>query len=239
MSFTRDTRENGDILLYDDKGGCVSLRVEKDYVRLQDILMPDGFEQGAALLGAAGTDALQRGIKRVICDFSGEQADRLRLFEDCGYELSRTDRIISVKTKELLSSVGVKKSMRKQFAGVECLPLEDLIGFQRDEIVKALAKHGYMESREQLDRFLRAALLAPSWKDYQCWNAVVLTDRGDIRRLGELLRYNPGREVFDTVPCFIVLTADPERSGEIAAACFKARQTEVLSEFYQRYKGER
>ena len=66
---------------------------------------------------------------------------------------------------------------------------------------------------DQLARFLEAARLAPSWKDYQCWNAVVLTDRGDIRRLGELLRYNPGREVFDTVPCFIVFTADPGRSG--------------------------
>ena len=68
-------------------------------------------------------------------------------------------------------------------------------------------------SREQLDRFLRAALLAPSWKDYQCWNVVVVSDREDIRQLGELLRHNPGREVFDTVPYIIVFVADPEKSG--------------------------
>lgn len=66
---------------------------------------------------------------------------------------------------------------------------------------------------EQLRRFLEAARLAPSWKDYQCWNAVVLSDRADIQKLGELLRYNPGRAVFDAVPYFIVFTADPEKSG--------------------------
>ena len=65
----------------------------------------------------------------------------------------------------------------------------------------------------QITRFLEAARLAPSWKDRQCWNAVVLTDREDIRKLGELLRHNPGAEVFETVPCFVVFTADPEKSG--------------------------
>ena len=66
---------------------------------------------------------------------------------------------------------------------------------------------------EQLGRFLEAARLAPSWKNQQCWHAVVLQDRGDILRLGELLRYNPGRAVFDTAPCFVVFTADPAASG--------------------------
>lgn len=65
----------------------------------------------------------------------------------------------------------------------------------------------------QLARFLEAIRLAPSWKDKQCWNVIVLTEREDILQLGELLRYNPGRAVFDTVPVFIVLTADPEKSG--------------------------
>ena len=65
----------------------------------------------------------------------------------------------------------------------------------------------------QLTRFLEAALLAPSWKNYQCWSAVVLTDREDILRLGELLRHNPGQAVFETVPCFVLFTADPGKSG--------------------------
>lgn len=68
-------------------------------------------------------------------------------------------------------------------------------------------------TREQLTRFLEAVRLAPSWKDRQCWNVIVLTDRERILKLGELLRYNPGRGVYDTAPCFIVLTADPEKSG--------------------------
>ena len=68
-------------------------------------------------------------------------------------------------------------------------------------------------SREQLARFLEAVRLAPSWKDRQCWNVIVLSDRERILKLGELLRQNPGRTVFETVPYFIVFTADPEKSG--------------------------
>lgn len=68
-------------------------------------------------------------------------------------------------------------------------------------------------TEEQLGRFLEAARLAPSWKNHQCWHAVVLRDREDLRRLGELLRCNPGREVFETAPCFVVFTADPAASG--------------------------
>ncbi len=88
------------------------------------------------------------------------------------------------------------------------------------EVFEAIAKRrsirAYRDTpvtREQLTRFLEAIRLAPSWKDKQCWNVIVLTDRADIQKLGELLRGNPGKSVFDTVPCFIVLTADPEKSG--------------------------
>ena len=67
--------------------------------------------------------------------------------------------------------------------------------------------------REKLLRFLEAVRLAPSWKDKQCWNVIVLQDRERIRALGELLRWNPGRDVYDTAPCILVFTADPEKSG--------------------------
>jgi len=88
------------------------------------------------------------------------------------------------------------------------------------EVFEAIEKRrsirAYTEApvtREQLDRFLEAIRLSPSWKNRQCWNVIVLSEREDILRLGELLRWNPGRTVFDTVPYFIVLTADPDKSG--------------------------
>jgi nitroreductase len=67
--------------------------------------------------------------------------------------------------------------------------------------------------REALLRVLEAARLAPSWKDYQCWSILVLSRREDIQALGQLLRYNPGKEVFDTAPYFLLFVADPEKSG--------------------------
>lgn len=70
-------------------------------------------------------------------------------------------------------------------------------------------------SREQLTAFLEAIRLAPSWKDMQCWQVIVLSEREQIMRLGELLNYNPRREgVFENVPYFIAVAADPSQSGD-------------------------
>jgi nitroreductase len=68
-------------------------------------------------------------------------------------------------------------------------------------------------SRQALHQVLEAARLAPSWKDYQCWSIVVLSQREDIRQLGELLRHNPGASVFETAPYFLLFVADPAKSG--------------------------
>lgn len=68
-------------------------------------------------------------------------------------------------------------------------------------------------SKEQLMTVLEAARLAPSWKDRQCWSIIVVSEREQIKALGELLRYNPDEAVFDTVPYFLVFCADPAKSG--------------------------
>ena len=68
-------------------------------------------------------------------------------------------------------------------------------------------------TKEQLIRFLEAARLAPSWKDKQCWRILVVTDRAAIEKLGELLRHNPGEDVYKTAPCFVLFFADPALSG--------------------------
>jgi len=69
-------------------------------------------------------------------------------------------------------------------------------------------------SGEQLLAVLEAARLAPSWKDKQCWSVIVVSGRERIKALGEVLRFNPGESVFDTVPYFLVFCADPEKSGQ-------------------------
>lgn len=72
-------------------------------------------------------------------------------------------------------------------------------------------------SREQLLTFLEAIHLAPSWKNSQGWKVIVLSDRQRILALGELLHHNPGKGesgVFDKVPYFIAVAADPSVSGD-------------------------
>ena len=70
-------------------------------------------------------------------------------------------------------------------------------------------------SREQLMTFLEAIHLAPSWKDMQCWQVIVLSDRERILAPGELLHHNPRQTgVFENVPYFIAVAADPAQSGD-------------------------
>lgn len=68
-------------------------------------------------------------------------------------------------------------------------------------------------TKEQLSRFLEAVQLAPSWKDKQCWRVMVITDRETILGLAPLLRNNPGQQVYETAPCFVLFFADPALSG--------------------------
>lgn len=66
---------------------------------------------------------------------------------------------------------------------------------------------------EKLIKVLEAARLAPSWNNLQGWHYIVVKDRALILALGELNGYNPNPEVYENVPCFLVLCCNPRLSG--------------------------
>lgn len=66
-----------------------------------------------------------------------------------------------------------------------------------------------------LARVLEAARLAPSWKNLQGWQLVVVRERETLRALGRLLGGNPRGVDYDTLPMMAALVMDPERSGEM------------------------
>jgi len=74
-------------------------------------------------------------------------------------------------------------------------------------------------TEEQLVKVLDAARKAPSWHNFQCWTYVVVSDREIIRKIGEITKrgpdeFNPGRMVYNNATYFIVVCADPAKSGE-------------------------
>ncbi len=62
---------------------------------------------------------------------------------------------------------------------------------------------------DALGRILRAAQIAPSWKNRQAWHVIAVKDRQTIEKLGKLLDGNPSGVDFATLPMMLVLAMDP------------------------------
>lgn len=62
--------------------------------------------------------------------------------------------------------------------------------------------------QEAVDRILRAAQVAPSWKNRQAWHILLVRDRARIEKLGELLDGNPRGVDFATLPMMALVVMD-------------------------------
>ncbi len=66
---------------------------------------------------------------------------------------------------------------------------------------------------EQMSLILEAAQNAPSWKNQQPWSYIVLHDREQIQALKQATGGNPKGNAYENADYFLVVCADPERSG--------------------------
>lgn len=65
--------------------------------------------------------------------------------------------------------------------------------------------------QEKIDRILRAAQIAPSWKNRQAWHILVIRNRETIQKAGKLLGGNPRGVDYATLPALIAVAMDPTR----------------------------
>lgn len=69
-------------------------------------------------------------------------------------------------------------------------------------------------SDETLQKLLRAAGIAPSWKNNQCWRFIVVREQSRKQKLaGSLPDGNPCKKAIAEAPVVLVLCADPRTSG--------------------------
>lgn len=69
-------------------------------------------------------------------------------------------------------------------------------------------------SDETLQKLLRAAGIAPSWKNNQCWRFIVVREQSRKQKLaGSLPDGNPCKKAIAEAPVVLVLCADPQTSG--------------------------
>ncbi|MHB8170515.1 MAG: nitroreductase family protein [Thermincolia bacterium] len=88
---------------------------------------------------------------------------------------------------ELMEVIKARRSIRK---------------YRQDEVVE-----------EKVEYVLEAARLAPSWKNLQCWQFIVVRSAEGRRALaGAFVDANPGKKALEAAPVVIVLCADSEKS---------------------------
>ncbi|MBN1289330.1 MAG: nitroreductase family protein [Actinobacteria bacterium] len=64
-----------------------------------------------------------------------------------------------------------------------------------------------------IEQVLEAARLAPSWKNLQTWELLVITDAGKRSEVAGTMEGNPARNAITQAPVLIIVCADPTRSG--------------------------
>ena len=87
--------------------------------------------------------------------------------------------------------------------------------FETIENRRSIRKYRDMPvEHDKIVRVLEAARLAPSWKNYQCWRFLVLTDPDRRALLFDAFHdKNPGKRAIGSAPVIIVVCADPAESG--------------------------
>ena len=70
---------------------------------------------------------------------------------------------------------------------------------------------------EKIMQILEAGRLAPSWKNWQCWKFILVSDKELRLKLGEAVNNNPNALTYQNAPYFIVVCGDPEQSGIVRA----------------------
>jgi nitroreductase len=69
-------------------------------------------------------------------------------------------------------------------------------------------------AEEQLIKVLEASRISPSWKNLQCCNFIVVSDRDLMHKIGEATGFNPDQTSYDKATYLLVLCADPAKSGD-------------------------
>lgn len=64
-----------------------------------------------------------------------------------------------------------------------------------------------------LEKVLIAAQYAPTWKNKQCFEIIVIDDRSMQQQIGELTKFNPSESAYQLASHLLVFLADPQKSG--------------------------
>lgn len=83
-------------------------------------------------------------------------------------------------------------------------------------IEKRFSARSYVDKKisdKQLNEVLVSAQLAPTWKNKQCFEIIVIDNRELQEKIGELANHNPSESAYTKASHLLIFVADPEKSG--------------------------
>ena len=150
------TAEKEGIVRIEASGASATVRCKKDMAQLLFMQVPEkqrGQGEGRALLEAVEAEAAASGAKRLCCDYTADAQVFSGMLEACGYHHKEAGSVLSIDAHKLLQSEGVLKSLRMEFKNVQICLFEDLLEFEREDIIDFLKKCHYEMQPESIDLY--------------------------------------------------------------------------------------
>ncbi len=156
MKVMMSAKEDGCIRLEEAGGASLTLDVSGEEAYVLYIHVPEQQRrQGIAKVLLAGAEkiAVKEGRKRMHCDFYQETEGFRELMEAEGYAVSEKEQVVFVRTEQLVSSTGVKKTLRAKFDGISVESFDEMLIFQWQEIAEFLQNFNYGVELNEMVRF--------------------------------------------------------------------------------------
>lgn len=212
------TAESNDTVRIEVLGGGATIRLAEDLAQLLYIQLPEKLRrqgEGRALLEAAEAEALQRGAKRMCCEYTDLAEGFTPFLQSCGYDIREAGHIISVSIEELLASTGVRKSMRMSFDDITTTAFEDLLMFEWEDVADMLNRFRFETLSEDMDRYDKSLSFVAYDKNYHP-RAVLLTTMDEKLSVELLLGFSAKSSEYILCVCqkFAKALEELQKDGE-------------------------
>ncbi len=182
MSIVLAARSNTAIRLEEEGGAELTMDLSGDDAQILYMYVPTEQRRqgiGSALLATTEQVAVSEGKKQISCGYSAKADAFSALLEKNGYDISEGDDVVTVNTKDLIMSTGVKKSLRMKFKGVMADALDDMLVFQWEEVVDFLKYYHYDIDVDELSRFEQTLSYAVYDEAYKPRAVILVSAHGE------------------------------------------------------------
>ncbi len=177
MSFSIEKMNDKEFRIADEEGAACYVRIAEERARILSLFVPEMQRKngvGNGLLQEAEQLAAAKNVKLIECDFRSDLESVMALLQKRGYEITEGNNLISVNTKELVSSTGVVKSLRVKLPNAEMTRFSDMMLYQIEEVGDFLRKINIDLDKDELSSFNEDLSCVVYDNDYKT-RAVLLT----------------------------------------------------------------